>query len=97
MHIQPNNQGIIRCFKAHYRAKFIQRAIDLYESGTTPSLIYDIDQLEAMRLADEAWREVDTSTIRNCWCKAGILPDYQSNIPPIQPSLPISSLIHSTS
>ncbi|KAI6013681.1 hypothetical protein BKA83DRAFT_4062974 [Pisolithus microcarpus] len=67
------------------------------ESGTTPSLIYDIDQLEAMRLVDEAWREMDTSTIWNCWRKAGILPDYQSNIPPIQPSLPISSLIHSIS
>ena len=47
-HVQPNDQGIIRCFKAHYRAKFIQRAVDLYESGTTPSKIYDIDQLEAM-------------------------------------------------
>ena len=23
-HIQPNDQGIIRCFKAHYRAQFIQ-------------------------------------------------------------------------
>jgi hypothetical protein len=26
-HVQPNDQGIIRCFKAHYRARFIQRAI----------------------------------------------------------------------
>src|SRR6266852_4796045 len=24
-HVQPNDQGIIRCFKAHYCAKFIQR------------------------------------------------------------------------
>lgn len=62
-HVQPNDQGIIRCFKAHYRAKFIQRAIDLYESGTTPSQIYEIDQLKAMRLADEAWHKVDTTVI----------------------------------
>ncbi|KIK79620.1 hypothetical protein PAXRUDRAFT_16247 [Paxillus rubicundulus Ve08.2h10] len=94
VHIQPNDEGIICCFKAHYCAKFIQRAIDLYESGTTPSKIYDINQFEAMHLADEAWHEVDTTTIRNFWCKAGTLPN--SDLPPIQPPVPISSLIHIT-
>ncbi|KAI6115605.1 hypothetical protein EDD16DRAFT_1474204 [Pisolithus croceorrhizus] len=97
MHVQPNDQGIICCFKAHYWAKFIQCAIDLYKPGTILSLIYDIDQVEAVCLADEAWREVDTSTIWNCQHEAGILPDYQLNVPTIQLSLPISSLIHSTS
>jgi hypothetical protein len=93
-HVQPNDQGIIRCFKACYRAKFINRAVDLYKAGVTPSQIYDIDQLEAMCLADEAWNEVDTTTIRNCWRKAGILPD--TDLPIVQPSLqvPISSLVH---
>ncbi|KIK76974.1 hypothetical protein PAXRUDRAFT_17817 [Paxillus rubicundulus Ve08.2h10] len=62
-HVQPNDQGIICCFKAKYCARFINRAIHLYEAGTTPSQIYDIDQLEAMRLADDAWNEVDTTTI----------------------------------
>jgi len=93
-HIQPNDQGIIRCFKAHYRTKFIERAIDHYESGTTPSHIYDIDQLEAMRLANDAWNEVDATTIRNCWRKAGILPDFEADTLPSQLSLPISSLVH---
>ena len=50
VHVQPMDQGIIRCFKAHYRAIYIQRAIDNYEAGVTPSEIYDIDQLQAMRL-----------------------------------------------
>jgi hypothetical protein len=94
-HVQPNDQGIIRCFKAHYRAKFIQRAVDLYEAGVTPSKIYDINQLEAMRLAQGAWKNVDTTTIRNCWQKANILPDMSSSTP-AQPTLPISSLIHPT-
>ena len=49
-HIQPMDQGIIQCFKAHYRARYIQRAIDHYEAGITPSEIYDIDQLQAMQL-----------------------------------------------
>jgi hypothetical protein len=34
-------------------------------------------------------------TIRNCWKKAGILPDMLSSTP-AQPTLPISSLIHQT-
>lgn len=92
-HVQPNDQGIIRCFKAYYRARFVERAIERYDSGITPSNIYDINQLEAMRLAEAAWQEVDTTTIRNCWRKAGILPDVT---PPevSQPLVPISSLIN---
>ena len=27
-HVQPKDQGIIKCFKAHYRTKFIEQAID---------------------------------------------------------------------
>jgi hypothetical protein len=80
-HVQPADAGIIRCFKAHYRAHFIQRAIERYDSGTTPSEIYDIDQLSAMRLADEAWSNVSQKTIANCWRKAGILPPSLFRVP----------------
>lgn len=93
-HVQPNDQGIIRCFKAHYRAKFIERAINRYDSNVTPTDIYDIDQLQAMRLADAAWREVDTTTIRHCWRKAGILPPDMESPQVAEPRVPISSLIH---
>jgi len=62
-HVQSNNQGIICCFKAHYHARFIDRAINFYESGITPSQIYNINQLKAMQLADQAWSEVDMSII----------------------------------
>lgn len=101
VHIQPNDQGIIHCFKAKYCVQFIQCAIDLYESGMTPSQIYEIDQLKAMQLANDAWNEVDTMTIRNCWQKAQILPNtngllISESASYIQPSLPISSLIHTT-
>ena len=54
-HVQPLDQGIIKCFKAHYHARYIQQAIDHYDTGVTPSEIYDIDQLEAMWLTDIAW------------------------------------------
>ena len=95
-HVQPMDQGIIRCFKAHYRAKYIQQAIDRYDTGVTPSEIYDINQLQVMQLADLAWREVDTTTIRHCWHKAGILPTMDSSAP-AQPTIPILSLLHNPS
>jgi len=93
-HIQPNDQGIIRCFKAHYRAKYIERAIAHYDGMVTPSKIYDIDQLSAMRLADAIWQEVSPMTIQKFWQKAGILPntDVASTSP--HPSIPISALVH---
>jgi hypothetical protein len=78
-HVQPMDQGIIKCWKAHYRAAFIRRAIDRYDQGVTPSNIYKINQLEAMRLADAAWQEIEVKTIRNCWKKAGILPNSLLN------------------
>ncbi|GAW02276.1 DDE-domain-containing protein [Lentinula edodes] len=94
-HVQPMDSGIIRCFKAHYRQKYIERSIDRYDSGISPMNIYDINQLEAMRLAEAAWREVNTTTIIHCWQKAGILPDSDSlpSSVPTNVSVPISSLI----
>ena len=80
--------------QAHYQARYIQHSIDKYEGGITPSNIYDINQLDAMRLADNAWLEVDTTTIHHCWDKAGILLDMQHTMSPTQPALPISSLLH---
>ena len=93
-HVQPMDQGIIQCFKARYRAKYIRRSIDYYEAGVTPSQIYELDQLEAMRLANAAWQEVDATTIWNCWHKAGILPDALfSSSSSLPLTIPISSLI----
>ena len=98
-HVQPNDQGIIQCFKAHYRARFIQRAVDRYDEGITPAEIYNINQLQAMRMADLAWQSVDAAMIRNCWHKAGILPDVErpSSSHANQPSITISSLLHDLS
>ena len=47
-----------------------------------------------MRLADAAWHEVDTTTIRNCWRKAGILPEISSPMASSFPSVLISSLVN---
>jgi len=93
-HVQPMDAGITWCFKAHYRTWYIQCAIDRYDSGITLSEIHDINQLEGMRLAQTAWHEVDASTIRHCWLKAGILPDSAfptNSFPP--PRITVSSLL----
>jgi hypothetical protein len=66
--------GVIRRFKAHFRRFTMQCALDRYDEGITPGQIYDIDQLQAMQLADLAWGEVTKDTIANCWRKSGILP-----------------------
>jgi hypothetical protein len=42
--VQPLDSGIIRCFKAHYRRAFCDRAIELDEAGEDN--IYKINLLE---------------------------------------------------
>lgn len=63
--VQPLDAGIIRCFKAHYRRGFCLRAIEKDEAGERE--IYKIDLLEGMLLARAAWRQINASTIKNCW------------------------------
>ena len=89
-HVQPMDQGIIRCFKAHYHWRFINEAVNCHDRGKTASYIYDTNQLEAMCMAALAWDEVDATTIKNCWGKANILPYIDHPI--IQPAISISSV-----
>ena len=49
--------------------------------------------MQAMRLADAAWHEVDATTIKDCWWKAGILPSTESPAA-VQPTVSISSLLN---
>ncbi|CAK5276393.1 unnamed protein product [Mycena citricolor] len=79
-HVQPMDAGIIQAFKAHYRCGFMQRSLDHYDSNISLAHIYNINQLEAMRLADQAWRKISQTTIANCWIKSGILPDKSTEV-----------------
>jgi hypothetical protein len=58
-----------------------------------PSDIYNINQLQGMRFADTVWCKVDVTTIKHCWCKAGILPDMNP-FALAQPTMPISLLLN---
>jgi len=46
-----------------------------------------------MRIAEAAWHNVDSTTIQNCWHKAGILPEtcQSSHTPPL--TIPIATLL----
>lgn len=93
-HVQPLNARIIRNFKGRYRRLFVERAVDRYDSGITPALIYEINQLEAMQIAAQAWDAVEPKTIANCWRKSGIQPDLSILITKdAEPAIRIEDLV----
>ncbi|KZT55524.1 hypothetical protein CALCODRAFT_419665, partial [Calocera cornea HHB12733] len=62
-HIQPLDQGIIQCFKAHYCRLFYERTLARDIAGQTD--LYKINQ-EIMGLANKAWKTVGDTTVANC-------------------------------
>jgi hypothetical protein len=86
--VQPLDSGIIRCFKAHYRQRFLRKVIE--RDTADLSNIYHIDQLEAMKLTARAWDAVAPSTIANCWRHTGICPP---NFFPIAESLALEDSV----
>ena len=68
--VQPLDQSIIWCFKAHYHKAFCLWAIELDDAGVDD--IYEINLLEAMLMAQEAWDAVSPEMIQNCWKHADI-------------------------
>lgn len=65
--IQPMDQGIIKCLKAHYRRHFLLRMIRAVDSGE-PFLF---TLLDSIKLIAQSWEEVTASTIKNCFRHAG--------------------------
>ena len=60
-----NKVVIIRCFKAHYRRQFCLRAIE--QDDAEEEDIYKINLIEAMVMAEQVWKSVSSTTIKNCW------------------------------
>ena len=86
--LQPMDQGIIRCFKHHYRSSINKRNIDALDSGTE----FKLTMLDALREAQRAWAKVTPETISNCWLHMAFR-EYETPrevIPPVsdQPGLP---------
>jgi hypothetical protein len=74
---QPLDQGIIATLKlCYHRLKAVETAAKVEAGEATP---YDTNQLEAMIMLNKAWEEITSSTVTNCWRKAGILGDNLSH------------------
>ena len=72
LHIQHLDAGIIWCFKAHYHHEFCLHAIQ--QDDTEEEDIYKINLLEAVVMAEQAWKQVSPTTLKNCWDHTGIQP-----------------------
>ena len=70
------DQGVIHSLKAYYKALALQRLVVAIDKGKDLP-VFSI--LDAMKMLDLAWQKVKTSTIVNCFAKAGISKDQQKS------------------
>ena len=68
--IQPLDAGIIANVKAMFRKRLIEHQLAQLSQG----IGVQVDIRMAVMWAAEAWADVTTTTIVNCWRKVGILP-----------------------
>ena len=73
--IQPTDQGVIRSLKAHYKTISIKKLIEAIEKKKP---LPEFSILDAMQMLDVAWGKITTKTVVNCFEKAGISKDKQS-------------------
>ena len=71
-HLQPLDAGIIRAFKAHYRAQLLAHVIGQFDAHGTVNC--KIDLACTFRFIKAAWSQVTTESIVNCWHATGIVP-----------------------
>ena len=65
--LQPCDLGLIKNLKMHYRKQLVQLAIQSIEEPNPKK----ISVLHAMNLISLAWSQVTSTTIKNCFIKAG--------------------------
>lgn len=72
--LQPLDMGIIKCFKAYYRRRLVEKILFHSERGNfIPNAI---NVKEACDEISSSWFEVTAKTIHNCWKKA----DFMQNV-----------------
>ena len=79
--LQPCDQGIIRSFKAKYKAKMLFRLIKFIDKGAVAS---PITLLDAIHMAAASWDEVTTTTLENCFKKMRMMTLVTQMIMPQQ-------------
>jgi len=65
--LQPIDQGIIKALKVKFRKKLVLKIINQEEQGKD----IKISVLDAILMIADAWNDVSTTTIRNCFHHAG--------------------------
>ena len=74
--LQPMNQGVIRALKAYYKALALQKLVVAIDKGKDLP-VFSI--LDATKMLNLVLQKVKTSTIINCFGKAGIWKDQQKS------------------
>lgn len=73
--LQPMDRGIIKNVKHKYRREVVRRYIaDIDENKVT-----NITVLDAMHMLHKAWKNVEVSTISNCFKACGFSKDQENN------------------
>ncbi len=82
--IQPLDQGIIRCFKVHYRSQLIKHIISSCTLASIPDQVV-VTALDAVCWIKSVWNDVSESTICNTFRTAGF--ERHQTISTIQDSI----------
>jgi hypothetical protein len=70
--VQPLDQGVIEYFKRKYRKKIIFKLLSLMKPNQSATQnLKMINILDCCYWIKDAWSEVKTETIRNCFIKSG--------------------------
>ena len=73
--LQPMDQSVIRSLKADYKTMSIKKLIEATEKKKP---LPEFSILDALQMLDLAWRKVTTKTVVNCFEKAGVSKEKQS-------------------
>ncbi|XP_045482042.1 tigger transposable element-derived protein 4-like [Harmonia axyridis] len=71
--LQPMNQGIIACFKSHYKKIFLSNLFSHLDNGEK----FKFSLLDAIFALNRSWNLVSSKTISNCYRHAGFYPEYE--------------------
>ena len=82
--IQPLDQGIIACFKKHYRHHLVRAAVD--SPLDVPQFLKGTNLKDAFHFTGLAWAKVTKQTINHCWNHAlGGPPQTETEAPAEEP------------
>lgn len=68
--IQPLDQGVIECFKRHYRSLFLRSILqETNESKSVPEILKSINMKHVVYWCAQSWEKIKSSTLEKCWNK----------------------------